>query len=198
MTFMTCVAPMTMRNTLFLLLIFFNVPGNAQSQGDSAITFNAVKVEAYQVSSAVRLVPGSISFLTLRDIKGADRTTLYNTLNIIPGVDMQSGSLTTNRIVIRGMGSRTPYNTNRIRFYLNDIPLTSSDGLSSPEEMEAEIIGRAEIIRGPSSALYGSGLGGNISLYTPSDTAKRISLSLQYGSYGTWKASGSASRHRGK
>ena len=53
------------------------------------------------------------------------RTNLAATLNTIPGITMQTGTYLTSRIVIRGMGSRTPYNTNRIRSYLNEIPLTS-------------------------------------------------------------------------
>ena len=69
---------------------------------------------------------------------------------------MQSGTYATSRIVIRGMGSRTPYNTNRIKFYLNDIPITSSDGVSNPEDINLQMIDRLEVVKGPASALYGS------------------------------------------
>lgn len=94
-------------------------------------------------------------------------------INTLPGVTMQSGTLATGRIVIRGMGSRTPYNTNRIRAYLDGIPLTGADGVSSPEELDFASLGRVEVTRGPSSALYGSGLGGALP-YTP-----RLPASIQ-------------------
>ena len=57
-------------------------------------------------------------------------------INQAPGVHMASGSLNTHRVVIRGVGSRTPYNTNRIRAYLDDIPLTSGDGISTLEDLD--------------------------------------------------------------
>lgn len=180
-----------------MMICVYNSISSAQKV-DSVIILDAVEIESYQISGTIRTIPGSISVLSGNDLTYSDQTNLSDVFRKLPGIHVQSGTFTTNRIVIRGMGSRTPYNTNRIRTYLNDIPLTTSDGLSSPEEMEAETIGRAEIIRGPSSALYGSGLGGNISLYTPSDTAKKISLALQYGSFGTWKVSGSASIHPDK
>lgn len=164
-----------------------------EAQADSVIGIEAVEIESYQISGSLNSIPGSISVLTRTDMRFSDVTNLSGVLLKLPGIYVHNGTYTTNRIVIRGMGSRTPYNTNRIRAYLNDIPLTTSDGLSSPEEMEPEVIGRAEIIRGPASALYGSGLGGNISLYTPADTARQLNFTLQYGSYDAWKAGASIS-----
>lgn len=158
---------------------------NAQ---EDTISIEAVNVEAYHVSRQLRSIPGSISILTAGNLAIYDQTSLH-ALNTLPGVTMQSGTYTTNRIIIRGMGSRTPFNTNRIRTYLNDIPLTTSDGLSSPEEIDVLGIGRLEIIKGPSSALYGSGLGGNINLYTPTFNKKILKAGLQYGSYNTFKPS---------
>ncbi len=163
---------------------------------DSSVLLDAVQVEAYQVTGYLRTIPGSISVLTGDKIGLADGTNLAGTLNSLPGVTMQSGTYTTNRIVIRGMGSRTPYNTNRIRVYLDDIPLTASDGISSPEEIDLPSLGRVEVIKGPSSALYGSGLGGSINLYTPRKAMNEGTAAVQSGSYGTWKThlSGSVNR----
>jgi iron complex outermembrane receptor protein len=87
--------------------------------------------------------------------------------NKTPGVYMASGALNTHRVVIRGVGSRTPYNSNRIRAYLDDIPLTSGDGISTLEDQDLLAIGSMEVVKGPSSALYGSGLGGVIRLNSP-------------------------------
>ncbi len=62
---------------------------------------------------------------------------------------MAAGTYNTNRLVIRGVGSRTPYNTNRIKAYLDDIPLTSGDGVSTLEDQDQLAIGRMEILKGP-------------------------------------------------
>lgn len=161
---------------------------NAQDLSDTTIIIGEVKVSAYRVSGKVQTTPGSISVLSgseLRLSRGLDFSALINT---VPGITMQSGTLTTNRIVIRGMGSRTPYNTNRIRAYLNEIPVTSSDGISTPEELDIQSLGRIEIIKGPSSALYGSGLGGSINMHTPTGTKNSIDAGVQYGSFNTVRA----------
>ncbi len=165
---------------------------------DSTTLLEAVIVEAYQVQGRLLNIPGSLSVLTNERISLSDGTNLAATLNTLPGVTMQSGTYATNRIVIRGMGSRTPYNTNRIKSYLNDIPLTTSDGVSTPEEIDLQSLGRLELVKGPSSALYGSGLGGSINLYTPVKTDNEGNISTQYGSYNTGKALLSENIHSGK
>src|SRR5690606_38305790 len=49
-------------------------------------------------------------------------------LNKISGVYIQSGAINTNRITIRGVGSRTLYGTNKIKAYFNGIPITNGVG----------------------------------------------------------------------
>lgn len=183
---------------LSIIVIFFlNLPDSHAQTGekpfadsqppDSAIWLNVVTVEGFRLSNNLRTFPGSLSVLDAKGLNLSDGSNMATTLNTIPGVSMQSGTYATNRIVIRGMGSRTPYNTNRIQSYLNDIPLTTADGVSTPEEIEMESLERIEVIKGPSSALYGSGLGGSINLYTPVRLHNEGNLSLNYGSFNTLK-----------
>jgi iron complex outermembrane recepter protein len=166
-------------------------------QPDSTILLNEVTVEAYQVSGGLRTIPGSVSVLTGDGLNLSDGTNLAATINTVPGVTMQSGTYSTNRIVIRGMGSRTPYNTNRIRTYLNDIPLTTFDGVSTPEEIDLQSLGRMEVIKGPASALCGSGLGGSINLFTPVNEVTSGNISAQAGSYNTFKTNLSGNLSKG-
>ena len=133
---------------------------------DSTVVLEEVTVNAYQTKSSLSRIPGSLSVLTGDAISAWDANSMAATINSLPGVYMQSGTYATSRIVIRGMGSRTPYNTNRIKFYLNDIPITSSDGVSNPEDINLHMIDRLEVVKGPTSALYGSGLGGTINMST--------------------------------
>jgi iron complex outermembrane receptor protein len=151
-----------MNKTFILLFIVLSVPISIYTQpADSSILLDAVQVEAYQTSGYLRTIPGGLSILTAETIGLTDGTNLAGTLNSLPGVTVQSGTYTTNRIVIRGMGSRTPYNTNRIRVYLNDIPHTTSDGISTPEEIDLLSLGRMEVSR-LHLHLYVPGLGGSI------------------------------------
>jgi len=160
---------------------------NDVNQADSSILLDIAIVEAYQIPGKLHNIPGSLSVLQGKSLNIGDNTNLASILNTMPGVTMQSGTYATNRIVIRGMGSRTPYNTNRIKSYLNDIPLTSSDGVSTPEEIDIQSLARIEILKGPSSALYGSGLGGSINMFTPNKKENEANLSAQYGNYNTYK-----------
>ncbi|HHT34948.1 MAG TPA: Plug domain-containing protein, partial [Bacteroidales bacterium] len=161
------------RKGSLLLLISLVVAMNALSQqptyqeADSTIRLSEVIVNAYQVNTRQHQLPGSISLLTAEEMERGDSNSFAHALHAMPGIYMHSGTYATSRIVIRGVGSRTPYNTNRIKAYLNDIPITSSDGISTPEDIDLTGIARMEVIKGPASALYGSGLGGNINLYTP-------------------------------
>lgn len=177
-----------MKNIIFVLGIVLSQIIVAQNQ-DTTILLNEVVVGAYQINTRLHQVPGSISVLSGQEIQTADGNSFSNTLHSLPGIYMHSGTYATSRIVIRGVGSRTPYNTNRIKSYLNDVPITSSDGISTPEDIDLLGIGRMEVVKGPASALYGSGLGGNINLYTPQPYRSSGSALLQYGSYNTLKAS---------
>jgi len=185
-----------------LLLFSLVVALNATSQqiprheADSTIRLSEVIVNAYQINTRHHQLPGSISLLSQEEIVTGDGNSFANTLHSMPGIYMHSGTYATSRIVIRGVGSRTPYNTNRIKSYLNDIPITSSDGISTPEDIDLLGIARMEVIKGPASALYGSGLGGNINLYTPQTSRDGASALLQYGSFNTIKAGGGGNLQR--
>lgn len=181
---------------IFFLISLFTLETIAQNKPaaiifkeitDTTIHIDAITVEAYKVSSGLRTIAGSLSVLVGESISISDGVSLSTSLNTLPGITMQSGTYATNRIVIRGMGSRTPYNTNRIKAYLNGIPITSSDGISNPEDVDISGLGRIEVLKGPSSALYGSGLGGSINLYTLRSNEKEANAIAQYGSFDTRK-----------
>lgn len=163
---------------------------------DSTIRLNELIVNAYQLNSRHHQLPGSISLLTTEEMERGDGNSFAQALHAMPGIYMHSGTYATSRIVIRGVGSRTPYNTNRIKAYLNDIPITSSDGISTPEDIDLTGIARMEVIKGPASALYGSGLGGNINLYTPQGGGESGNALIQYGSFNTMKAAAGGNMQR--
>lgn len=79
---------------------------------------------------------------------------------------MQQGGLNTNRITIRGIGARSQYGTNRIKAYFDGIPLSSGEGETVIEDIDVATIEKIEIIKGPNSTSFGSGLGGVIHLFS--------------------------------
>ncbi|MDA3931046.1 MAG: TonB-dependent receptor, partial [Prolixibacteraceae bacterium] len=169
---------------LFFLFLAFLVNRTCAETLSDSITIPEITVTANLFEGKLLKVTGGIAVLSLEQLKSQQLISLSNQLNTIPGVYMHEGTYTTNRIVIRGMGSRTPYSTNRIKAYLNDIPLTDGNGVSTLENIDGTSIGRLEVIKGPSSALFGSGLGGTLNLTTlqPDHT---IEMETMLGNYST-------------
>jgi len=61
-------------------------------------------------------------------------------LNATPGVVMQSGTYGTNRLTMRGIGSRNQFGTAKILGYWNGIPLTNTRGELSIDDINLKSI----------------------------------------------------------
>jgi iron complex outermembrane recepter protein len=166
------------------------VPDTGKTLNMADELLEEVVISGTSTSRNLDVLPGSISVIqTLKPAK-YQSTSISTILEQVPGVQMQSGTSNTTRITLRGIGSRSPYATNRIRAFLNEIPLTGGDGGTVVEDLEIWETGGIEIIRGPSSALYGSGLGGTL-VFRPlaGQAAKWSSFAVsEAGSFGFYKA----------
>ncbi|MDN5213548.1 TonB-dependent receptor [Fulvivirgaceae bacterium BMA12] len=130
--------------------------------------------------------PGAIGVITPRELQRDNDLVITPGLNRIPGVYMHSGALNTNRITIRGIGSRSLFSTNKIKAYINEIPLTTGDGETTIEDIDLQLVDRVEVIKGPNSSIFGAGLGGTINFTTVDSPYRNTSAQLGYsrGSYG--------------
>jgi len=135
----------------------------------------------------IKNTASSISIIKNIETKRISDISIESGLNEIPGVYMHTGSLNTNRITIRGMGSRSPYSTNKIKSYLNNIPLSNGVGETSIEDLGIDLFNQIEIIKGPNSSTYGAGLGGAILLNLEKSKEHNLSYSSFFGSYKTFK-----------
>ncbi|MDH3711127.1 MAG: TonB-dependent receptor [Cyclobacteriaceae bacterium] len=143
-------------------------------------------VQGTGVSHRLIKYPTSISVIAHQGLARDNQTNIAEPLNRIPGLYMHSGTLNTNRITIRGIGSRSLFSTTKIRAYLNDIPLTTGDGETTLEDVDMSLLDRIEILKGPSSSIYGAGLGGTINMKVGKAPyqKKSISSELSVGSFG--------------
>ncbi len=137
-------------------------------------------------NTSLKSSAGSINLISPAIIETNRTTTIRDIINQSPGVFMADGTLSTNRLIVRGIGSRNPYGTNKIRIYLDDIPLTLVDGTSSPGNINPSILERIEILKGPSSAVYGAGLGGTLLMKTETPAKKGLSGDIQ-GAVSSWR-----------
>jgi len=148
----------------------------------------SVSVTAFLTGEGAQKVSGALNVIDRNDLQTISRLSLPEILNMSPGVIVQSGSAGTNKVMIRGIGSRSMYGTNRIRAWFGPIPLTTADGVSGLDELDPWLSGSTELIRGPSSALYGSGLGGAIVFQPDYLTEEKVRVLLEAGSFGYLKA----------
>ncbi|QWX82647.1 TonB-dependent receptor [Cellulophaga sp. HaHaR_3_176] len=142
----------------------------------------------YQKQSKVIIPTSKTTAIKFDEYSPVD---LVSAINETPGVYIQSGALNTNRIVIRGVGSRTLYGTNKIRAYFNGIPITNGTGSTDIDAFNSEDISDIEIVKGPKATQYGTNLGGTLLLNSKQASAGEtyIKNSSTVGSFGFIKNS---------
>tara|TARA_R110002096_G_scaffold2741_9_gene14110 strand:- start:592 stop:2670 length:2079 start_codon:yes stop_codon:yes gene_type:complete len=132
-----------------------------------------VEVRASRMGQTLANVAGAVSIVDEQDIQlGRQQFALDESLNRVPGMFSQNryNFAQDLRISLRGFGARANFGIRGIRMFVDGIPSTVTDGQSVIDDVELGAIERVEVIRGPSSSLYGSSSGGVISLYTESGT----------------------------
>jgi len=135
-------------------------------------------------------LPVSIDVVEKKDFEGQLNMTLSESLIRIPGITAQNRTQMAQdpQISTRGFGARSTFGVRGIRVYVDDIPLSTPDGIATPGNIDIGTLKSIEVMRGPFSSLYGSSSGGVINLRTqnaPIDP--EIGFNALYGSYNTDK-----------
>ncbi|RAV27905.1 TonB-dependent receptor family protein [Sinomicrobium soli] len=165
---------------LFLFCIFqVKAQEKAPTQLPEVTVHGHTPVQAPADSTAITPV-AAVSARELEEYAPADITPA---MNRIPGVFILSGGMNVSRITIRGVGARTPYGSNKVRAYLDGIPVTNGMGETALEVFDPENMGNIEIIEGPKATAYGAPLGGTILLRSATPGTSSVSTSLTAGSY---------------
>lgn len=131
-----------------------------------------VTIRAYNTRQQAFQSPGALEVLNAEQIRRISVAAPDAVLNSMPGLYMHSGAKNTNRITIRGIGSRSMYTTTKVKAYLNEIPLTSGIGETTLEDLDLDLVDRITVLKGPSSSIYGGALGGTI-LYHMGDPVRK-------------------------
>lgn len=150
---------------------------------------NPITVTAQNENKGSVITPTST--IGSKSINQQSPVDVVSAINQTPGIYIQSGAINTNRIVIRGVGSRTLYGTNKIRGYFNDIPITSGVGETAIDVYDPEDLQSIEIIKGPKATQYGTNLGGTLLLTSkrPEVDGFNIRNTTTIGSFGLLKNS---------
>lgn len=169
--------------------LIFSVKAQSLEGDSTTIQLEEVIVNALGIETKYQEYGGGITIIDQKSLQTTDPTNIVESLNRVPGVFMHSGTLNTNRITIRGIGSRSPFSTNKIRSYFGEIPLTNGSGETTIEDIDLSSIASYEVIKGPNSSIYGGGLGGVILLNPDLVRSENTTISndLTIGSYGLVK-----------
>lgn len=95
------------------------------------------------------------------------------------------------RLVIRGMGWRSPFGVRGVQVLLDGVPLTLPDGQAFLDVADPLFIRQAELVRGPSSLFWGNGSGGVLLLDSqPTAASPTAQIRAGAGSFGLRQFSG--------
>ncbi len=154
-----------------------------------AIAPMAETVEVTRSAQTLASVPNAVAVVGNEQINFTERrSSLDEVLRGIPGLFVQnrrsyglSGGV--------GLSIRAPqprFGLRGLAIIQDGIPITTADGTTEPGNVDLGSVRRIEVIRGPSSVLYGNSAGGVISLFTEIDPSHRFAIrpDLQWGSDG--------------
>lgn len=180
---------MKISNVFFIfLLCALSAYAQRDSKKDSVTVLNEVVViDTLTAKNAIGIIPSQI--IGAKVFENYSPIDFISSINQVSGVYALSGALNTNRITIRGVGSRTPFGTDKLRLYYNNIPVTDGTGFSTIEAYDLENLTSIEIVKGPKGTGFGTNLGGAIILNTkqPRNQPTKFSNSATIGSYGLIK-----------
>ena len=162
--------PLNLITLATIFCVSINSPQlGAQQLPDSAISIDSLTVTVLRGSDAINQTPYAISIRDQVDLQlGNTGLSLEEALQGLPGVQVQNryNYAVGERISIRGFGARAGFGVRGIKVIVDGIPATMADGQSTLDHVDIGSLGRAEVLRGPASALYGNGSGGVLSLHT--------------------------------
>lgn len=121
---------------------------------------DVVTVYGSRVQARTRDVPGTVSVIEREAIELSQPSSVMDVIADVPGVQVSGGPRRTGETVaIRGLGGQ------RVLILVDGAPQSFTSAHDGRVFVDPELLRSVEVVRGPTSALYGSGaLGGVIAL----------------------------------
>jgi len=145
-----------------LLFLFACVPALAAEEVRPA-ELEEITVTATKTPRKVEEVTAATEIVKKEDVEASRGNNIGEALRALPGIQAESsnGAYDTH-IIIRGAGAKAAYGVREIKIMVDGIPLTDPDSLTRLDMVDASLIERIEIVKGPNSTLYGANAAGGV------------------------------------
>ena len=147
-----------------------------------------IVVQAMRMDRSLQRIPAAVSVVGRDEIQmGRQQLGLDESLAKVPGLFMQNryNFAQDLRVAIRGFGARSNFGIRGIKILVDGIPETLPDGQGQVDSIDLGTVEQIEVIRGPSSTLYGNASGGVISVTSESGPEEPFGeIRLSAGEYG--------------
>ena len=182
-----------------LLVLLLLGTGSARAQSteppDSVVEIDPVHVRILR-STVGTGTAAPISVIAGAELRRArSGAFLEEALRALPGLQIQNrfNLASGERLMIRGFGSRAQFGIRGVRILVDGIPATLPDGQTAIDHLDIGSLDRAELLRGPSSSLYGNAAGGVLHLQSlaPGGTGPNVTLNTTTGSHDLFTLNGS-------
>ncbi|HET6995850.1 MAG TPA: TonB-dependent receptor, partial [Chitinophagaceae bacterium] len=163
----------------------------------SGHTLDSVEISATSAQNKSMLYqPVSITKLAPAELKRGQGVFFDDVIQTsVPGVIMNRRTVSGGQqFNIRGYGNgsrgtrgiSSNFDGQGYKVYLNGIPVTDAEGITTLDDIDYASIGNAEIVKGPAGTLYGQAIAGAVNLQITSPERNKTSLSQQVmlGNYG--------------
>ena len=171
---------------LFLFLITC-LRINAQEDSIQVQKLEEVAITAAKIKTSKEALPLAVAIQDFRESQASRQQLSFNDYLIdIPGVfTLNANNYAQDlRVSIRGFGARSAFGIRGIKLLIDDIPETTPDGQGQIDNLNLAAIKSIEVIRGPSSLLYGNASGGVISVNTIDRSDSNANAGVIIGNYG--------------
>jgi len=156
------------------------------------VTVEELTVTVTRAIEPLSRVPQAVSLLDAKAVtRGQATLGIDEALTNLPGIYVANryNYSVDQRLSVRGFGSRANFGSRGVKIILDGVPQTLPDGQSQLTNLELANIGKIEVLRGTSSALYGNSSGGVISFTSLPTAPDPLGATVRYGagSYGLSK-----------
>jgi iron complex outermembrane recepter protein len=143
-------------------------PATANPTGAPTRSGSLTVPSTAQAIAAIERTPGGVEVVPDTAFKDGPANTIRDVLGGVPGVITQPKSNVDNRISIRGSGLTRNYGNRGVNFYMDGIPINTSDGLTDLFEIDPTAYRYVEVYKGANALRYGANaLGGAVNFVTP-------------------------------